>query len=95
MSTIIDGKNVLIMKRIIVICGPTGIGKTSFSIALAKAFDGEIIGADSMQIYKYMNIGTAKPDAEEMKMVRHHLVVLLIQKSHLMPGNILNSQIKP
>jgi len=62
------------MKKIIVICGPTGIGKTSFSIALAKVFNAEIIGADSMQIYKYMNIGTAKPNALELNMVRHHLV---------------------
>ncbi|WP_457552011.1 tRNA (adenosine(37)-N6)-dimethylallyltransferase MiaA [Desulfobacula sp.] len=62
------------MEKIIVICGPTGIGKTSFAISLAKQFNGEIIGADSMQIYKHMNIGTAKPDTEELKQVRHHLV---------------------
>jgi len=62
------------MKKIIVICGPTGIGKTSFAISVARRFNGEIIGADSMQIYKYMDIGTAKPDTEELKLVRHHLV---------------------
>lgn len=62
------------MKKIIVICGPTGIGKTTFAIQVAKRFNGEIIGADSMQIYKYMNIGTAKPNSEELKLARHHLV---------------------
>lgn len=62
------------MKRIIVICGPTGIGKTSFAISIAQQFNGEIIGADSMQIYQYMDIGTAKPEPEELRQVRHHLV---------------------
>ncbi len=62
------------MKKIITICGPTGIGKTDFAIALAKDFCGEIIGADSMQIYKYMDIGTAKPDAGELAQAPHHLV---------------------
>lgn len=65
------------MKKIIIICGPTGIGKTSFAISIARCFSGEIIGADSMQIYKYMNIGTAKPDPEELKQVRHHLIDFL------------------
>ena len=65
------------MKKIITICGPTGIGKTGFAIFLARAFKGEIIGADSMQIYKYMDIGTAKPDASERAQVRHHLVDFL------------------
>ncbi len=65
------------MKNIITICGPTGIGKTGFAIFLARAFNGEIIGADSMQIYKYMDIGTAKPDLSERAQVRHHLVDFL------------------
>ncbi len=65
------------MINIIVICGPTGIGKTSFSISLATAFNGEIVGADSMQIYKHMNIGTAKPDAREIAAAPHHLVDFL------------------
>ncbi|MFN2435650.1 MAG: tRNA (adenosine(37)-N6)-dimethylallyltransferase MiaA [Desulfotignum sp.] len=65
------------MKKIITICGPTGIGKTGFAIFLARAFNGEIIGADSMQIYKHMDIGTAKPDASERAQVPHHLVDFL------------------
>ena len=54
--------------------GPTGIGKTNLSIELAKALNGEIISADSMQIYKYMDIGTAKVSKDEMKGVPHYLV---------------------
>lgn len=65
------------MKKIITVCGPTGIGKTGFAIFLAKSFNGEIIGADSMQIYKYMDIGTAKPDASERTEAPHHLVDFL------------------
>ena len=54
--------------------GPTGVGKTELSIALAKAVNGEIISADSMQVYKYMDIGTAKITKEEMQGVKHYLV---------------------
>ncbi|MBF0204540.1 MAG: tRNA (adenosine(37)-N6)-dimethylallyltransferase MiaA, partial [Desulfamplus sp.] len=64
-------------KKIIVICGPTGIGKTGFAIELARRFNGEIIGADSMQIYKYMDIGTAKPDKAERTLAPHHLIDFL------------------
>ena len=59
---------------LIIILGPTGVGKTSLAIALAQRLGGEIIGADSRQIYKYMDIGTAKPTAEEQARVRHHLI---------------------
>lgn len=57
----------------IIILGPTGSGKTKLSIDLAKELKGEIINADSMQIYKELNIGTAKPSPEEMTQVPHHL----------------------
>jgi len=62
------------MKNVIVIVGPTASGKTSLSIELAKEMNGEIISADSMQIYKYMDIGTAKPDTEEMAGIKHYLI---------------------
>ena len=65
------------MTKIITICGPTGIGKTGFAIALAQELNGEIIGADSMQIYKYMDVGTAKPDEKERQLAVHHLVDFL------------------
>lgn len=60
--------------KVIVICGPTASGKTALSIELAKKINGEIISCDSMQIYKYMDIGTAKPTLEEQKEVKHHLI---------------------
>nr|WP_321404203.1 tRNA (adenosine(37)-N6)-dimethylallyltransferase MiaA [uncultured Desulfobacter sp.] len=65
------------MTKIITICGPTGVGKTGFAIAMARELNTEIIGADSMQIYKYMDIGTAKPDAHERRLAKHHLVDFL------------------
>ncbi|WP_456434528.1 tRNA (adenosine(37)-N6)-dimethylallyltransferase MiaA [Thermosulfuriphilus sp.] len=65
------------MIRIIVICGPTGVGKTSFSIRLAQAIPAEIIGADSLQVYRHLDIGTAKPTLEERTQVPHHLVDIL------------------
>lgn len=61
-------------KKVIIIAGPTAVGKTKYAIDLAIALDGEIVSADSMQIYKFMNIGSAKPTAEEMKLAKHHLV---------------------
>ena len=60
--------------KVIVICGPTASGKTSLSIELAKRINGEIISADSMQIYKDMNIGTVKPTIEEMQGIKHYLL---------------------
>lgn len=60
--------------KVIVICGPTASGKTSLSIEVAKKIDGEIISCDSMQIYKEMNIGTAKPTVEEMQGIPHYML---------------------
>ena len=61
-------------QKVIVICGPTASGKTALSIELAKKINGEIVSADSMQIYKDMNIGTAKPTKEEMQGIKHYLL---------------------
>ena len=60
--------------KVIVICGPTASGKTSLSVELAKKCNGEIISADSMQIYKDMNIGTAKVTQEEMQGIKHYMI---------------------
>ena len=60
--------------KVIVICGPTASGKTALSIELAKKINGEIVSADSMQIYKDMNIGTAKPTKQEMGEIKHYLL---------------------
>ena len=70
----LDGEKRLPM---VVLTGPTAVGKTKLSIRLAKAIDGEIISADSMQVYKYMDIGSAKIRREEMEGVPHHLIDIL------------------
>lgn len=61
-------------KCAVIIYGPTGVGKTSTSIAVAKMLNGEIVSADSMQVYKGMDIGTAKITKEEMQGIKHHLI---------------------
>ena len=60
--------------KLVAIVGPTASGKTSLSVALAKRFNGEIVSCDSMQVYKRMNIGTAKPTVDEMDGVVHHML---------------------
>lgn len=65
------------MRPLIVLTGPTAVGKTALSIALAKAVKGEIVSADSMQVYRHMDIGSAKITAEEMQNVPHHLIDVL------------------
>lgn len=62
---------------LVILTGPTAVGKTKLSIALAKAVDGEIISADSMQVYKHMDIGSAKIKRSEMEGVPHHLIDVL------------------
>lgn len=62
------------MEQVIVIVGPTGVGKTKMGVALAKYFNGEVISGDSMQIYKTMDIGTAKVTNDEMEGIVHHLI---------------------
>ena len=62
--------------RIVIICGPTATGKTKLGVALAKALDGEVVSADSMQVYRHMAIGTARPTPEEMEGVPHHMMAV-------------------
>lgn len=71
-------------KPLIILTGPTSVGKTSLSISLAKAVNGEIISADSMQVYKYMDIGTAKITSKEMEDIPHYLI------SEFMPDEEFN-----
>lgn len=77
--------------KILAIVGPTGIGKTSLSIKLAKLFDGEIISCDSMQVYKQMNIGTAKVTEEEKEGIPHYL---LDDQEYDEPYNVMIFQTK-
>ncbi len=60
--------------KVVILVGPTAVGKTAISIDLAKELNGEIISCDSMQIYKYFDIGSAKPTKEEMQDIPHHLI---------------------
>lgn len=62
------------MDRIICVAGPTASGKTAFAVELAKLTNGEVVSCDSMQVYKRMDIGTAKPTAEEMQGIPHHML---------------------
>lgn len=78
-------------KKILAIVGPTGIGKTSLSIRLAKLFDGEIISCDSMQVYKQMNIGTAKVTEREKDGIPHYL---LDEQEYDEPYNVMIFQTK-
>lgn len=65
------------MKKVLAIVGPTAIGKTTVGIELAQKLNGEIVSCDSRQIYRYMDIGTAKPTKEEQSQVAHHLIDIL------------------
>lgn len=62
------------MKKVIVVCGPTAVGKTRMGVSLAQALNGEVISGDSMQIYRQMDIGTAKATQEEMQGIVHHMI---------------------
>src|SRR5574340_188473 len=59
---------------LVIVLGPTASGKTELAIRLAESFDGEIVNADSMQVYRGMDIGTAKPSLEERRRIPHHLI---------------------
>ena len=62
------------MKKVIAVCGPTAVGKTRMGVSLAEALHGEVISGDSMQIYRTMDIGTAKATPEEMQGIIHHMI---------------------
>src|SRR5688572_2010340 len=68
---------------LLIILGPTAIGKTSLAIELALRLNGEIIGADSRQVYKYMDVGTAKPTLEQQQAVKHHLIDMVAPDENL------------
>lgn len=68
------------MEKVIVVIGPTSVGKTKMGVALAKKLNGEVISGDSMQVYRQMDIGTAKVTVEEMEGVKHHCIDILDPK---------------
>jgi tRNA dimethylallyltransferase len=72
----------VVKPNVIVICGPTALGKTSIGIDLAETYNGEIVGADSMQIYRHMNIGTAKPTPDEQSQVPHYMIDIVDPDEH-------------
>ncbi|HEX9896691.1 MAG TPA: tRNA (adenosine(37)-N6)-dimethylallyltransferase MiaA [Dehalococcoidales bacterium] len=65
------------MNKLVAIVGPTGVGKTRLALRLAQKYNGEIVNADSRQIYRFMDIGTAKPTKEEQALVPHHLIDII------------------
>lgn len=71
-------------KPLVILTGPTAVGKTALSIGLAKAIGGEIISADSMQVYRGMDIGSAKIRPDEMEGVPHHLIDVLDRRMNFM-----------
>src|SRR4030066_124480 len=72
------------MKCLVAVIGPTAVGKSQLALHLAQDFDGEIVNADSRQIYRYMDIGTAKPSRQELSLVLHHLVDIINPNQDLM-----------
>lgn len=68
---------------LLILLGPTGVGKTELAIELALRLNGEIVGADSRQIYQYMDIGTAKPTGEQQSLIRHHLIDFVAPDANL------------
>ncbi|PKL51973.1 MAG: tRNA (adenosine(37)-N6)-dimethylallyltransferase MiaA [Nitrospira bacterium HGW-Nitrospira-1] len=82
------------MKKVIVLLGPTGVGKTGASILLAKELDTEIISADSMQIYRGMNIGAAKPTKKELAEVTHHMIDIVEPAESYSAGQYIEAATK-
>lgn len=82
-------------QKIIIITGPTAVGKTSLAVSLAKEFKGEIISADSLQIYKGLNIGSAKVTKREMRGVPHHLIdIIAADKNYTVSDFVKNARLK-
>ncbi len=79
----------MMQKKIIILLGPTGVGKTDISIHLAKLLNAEIISSDSMQIYKYMDIGTAKPSLKERQEVPHHMIDIINPWEYFSTGSYI------
>ena len=65
------------MNRLVAIVGPTGVGKSQLALHLARVFNGEIVNADSRQVYRYLDIGTAKPSPHELSQIPHHLINII------------------
>jgi tRNA dimethylallyltransferase len=82
------------LKKVLLLIGPTGTGKTSASLFLARRLNTEIISADSMQIYRYMDIGTAKPTPEELTGVRHHMIDIVDPWESFSAGRYIE-EVKP
>ena len=61
-------------EKILIVCGPTASGKTALAVDIAKKYNGEVISADSVAIYKNLNIGSAKPDEKEMQGIPHYMI---------------------
>ena len=81
-------------KHLLIICGPTAVGKTALSVELAKHFSTEIISADSRQLYKEMSIGTAKPTVQEMEAVPHHFMDCISIQQNYTAGDYEREVIK-
>jgi tRNA dimethylallyltransferase len=77
-------------KPLVVLFGPTAVGKTELSLRIAKEFSCEIIGVDSMQVYKYMDIGTAKPTPAERALIPHHLIDVVNPDENFTAGHFVN-----
>ena len=76
--------------KILAIAGPTASGKTALSIELAKRYNGEIVSCDSMQIYKGMNIGTAKPTEEEKQGIPHYMIDIISPNENFSVAEYVN-----
>jgi len=79
-----------VKKEIIIICGPTASGKTALAVECAKLFDSQVVSADSLYVYKNLNIGTAKPNINEMQGVKHHLIDIVEPNSEFSVSDYKN-----